>query len=438
MKKKISVIGVFCLLLLSLTGVICCAAENTNNCSKMSLPIETTYSAQNQSTHPSMVTFKNKWNGYKYWFSFTPYPFADGTFENPFVVATNNLKDFELPKGASNPIASLDETNCDELKDANLLYREDTDTLECWYLGRINSSINENGNLVLFRKTTKDGVIWSKYEIMNTFTDVSIVSPTVIFEDGQYKLWGFAADENGRQLLYMDSKNGTDWSDFKECSVPNISENYAWHGSVTKINGKYTLVYVGNEAEGKDNIFYSTSQDGMTFNKSISIVKNNVGWKFLYRPFLIYENNTYYLYYGTTSFDNHWGISLSSGANVNDLKPVEIEDTKVSFKEDLYVKTLKRQVSYIIKTINLSFSVMVVVLTFVSSMIIIVLLSLLRKWQSVPVVATIFAAICSFVLVYVFNRAFNSFLITSLLVNGLISEAIVLPISLLVKSRARK
>lgn len=41
--------------------------------------------------HPKVIAFKEKWNGYKYWMSFTPYPKGKSAKENPHIVASNDL-----------------------------------------------------------------------------------------------------------------------------------------------------------------------------------------------------------------------------------------------------------------------------------------------------------------------------------------------------------
>ena len=53
-------------------------------------------------THPKILNFKEKWNGYKYWLVYSPYPFANDKYENPWLVASNDLKKWETPKGLKN------------------------------------------------------------------------------------------------------------------------------------------------------------------------------------------------------------------------------------------------------------------------------------------------------------------------------------------------
>mgnify|MGYP003252864052 CR=1 FL=1 len=74
-----------------------------------------TYDGANQPTHPSVVKFEQPWNGYLYWMAMTPYPFNDGSYENPSIVASNDGENWIVPEGVSNPLAGTPSPghNCD-------------------------------------------------------------------------------------------------------------------------------------------------------------------------------------------------------------------------------------------------------------------------------------------------------------------------------------
>ena len=111
---------------------------------------------------------------------YTPYPDADGEEENPSIAASNDMYKWETPKNLANPIADNEETGCNELKDSQLIYRDDLDRLEMWYLGRISKNLGGDGEtLLLFRKTSKDGINWSKYQVIRKF---KYVSPAIIWD----------------------------------------------------------------------------------------------------------------------------------------------------------------------------------------------------------------------------------------------------------------
>lgn len=130
------------------------------------LNIETYIDGQNQPTHPAVIDMKREWNGYRYWMSYSPYPNADGAEENPCIGVSNDMIHWTTPDGLYNPIAFNEETACDELKDPHIVYNNDLNRMEIWYLGRTDSTIKSGGTLLLFRKVSSDGVHWSEYEIM--------------------------------------------------------------------------------------------------------------------------------------------------------------------------------------------------------------------------------------------------------------------------------
>lgn len=113
---------------------------NNNISGSVRLNIETYFAGKNQPTHPSIVAFEEEWCGYKYWMAYSPYPFGNGEEENPSIAVSNDLLYWDIPNGFLNPIANNEEVGCDELKDPHILYRDDLNRLEVWYLGRLNTN----------------------------------------------------------------------------------------------------------------------------------------------------------------------------------------------------------------------------------------------------------------------------------------------------------
>lgn len=109
--------------------------------------------------------------------TYTPYPYANGEEENPSIAVSNDLYAWVTLDGMVNPIADNEETGCRELKDPHILYRDDLDRIEIWYLGRVSQQLGGDGtSLTLFRKYSTDGIIWSDYEVMST---VEYLSPVL-------------------------------------------------------------------------------------------------------------------------------------------------------------------------------------------------------------------------------------------------------------------
>lgn len=265
-----------------------------NKCAEAALDIQTYYAAQNQATHPNVISFSTPWNGYRYYMAYTPYPYGNGFEENPCLAVSNDLLHWEIPDGMLNPIACAEETACDELKDTHLVYREDLNRLEMWYLGRIHSSIRDGGPLYCFRKFSYDAIHWSSYEVMYKFESLSLASPSIVWENNRYRFWGIYYSDKHIGLYYMESDNGLSWSKLKECSVPEAYETQLWHGTVIPTKEGYSFVWVGKNGINADRIYYSKSTDGFVFDEPSIIVENDTKWKSLYRPALLIDEGKYY------------------------------------------------------------------------------------------------------------------------------------------------
>lgn len=293
--------------------------KKIRSCASNALNITTYYAGGNQSTHPNVITFPEPWHGFKYYMGYTPYPYADGSEENPCLAASNDLLHWEKPKNLINPIACAEEHECDELKDSHLLYRSDLDRLEMWYLGRNHSTMSENGLLHCFRKISYDGIEWSQSEIMYVFCDFNLASPTIIWNVDHYEFWGIRNDKSDINAYYMQSHDGQSWSELIPCVIPDVEKTAMWHGTVSFINNKYYFVWVGNSKSERNNIYYAESRDRITYTQPKCIIKNDTGWEYLYRPCLVFDNSNWYCYYGCVRCDGRWLIGLSLGKELNSL-----------------------------------------------------------------------------------------------------------------------
>ena len=77
------------------------AVNDNTSVGRVRLNIETYLAGKDQPTHPSVISFEKKWNGYKYWMVYTPYPEANGEEENPCIAVSNDLYKWETPYGVS-------------------------------------------------------------------------------------------------------------------------------------------------------------------------------------------------------------------------------------------------------------------------------------------------------------------------------------------------
>lgn len=114
-----------------------------------------TYDGTDQPTHPSVVKFDQPWHGYKYWMVMTPYPFNDGSYENPSIVTSNDGENWAVPEGVTNPLVGTPNPghNCD----ADLVYVPELDELRIYYV-EADDIISSRVKMM----SSRDGVQWSE------------------------------------------------------------------------------------------------------------------------------------------------------------------------------------------------------------------------------------------------------------------------------------
>lgn len=330
MKKALRIITVALLLIsivITASFVLWCGHSSVpQSLGSVRVNIETYLAGQNQPTHPSVVTFPEEWNGARFWLAYSPYPYGNGEEENPCLAISDDLFYWECPSGLANPIADNEETGCNELKDPHLLYRNDLDRLEMWYLGRLAEDLGGDGkSLLLMRKCSLDGVNWTNYEVM---ASTKYLSPTISWDGGKYQMWSIGYDlwNTTGTVVYQESLDGISWTEPVCCSVGDKQSNIdIWHGSVVVYDGKYHLVFVDNS--DKQEIFYCSGIDGIHFSEPDIIIENEGYWDFLYRPTLVYDGDTISCLYGVINQENQWYISASAGKDVYHLVGVSEPQT---------------------------------------------------------------------------------------------------------------
>ncbi|MCR4963649.1 MAG: hypothetical protein K6B40_07210, partial [Firmicutes bacterium] len=326
MKKSLSLVLCLCCLLF----LAACQGQHDDRAAQIRLNIQTYAAGQNQPTHPSVLAFDQPWHGYRFWLAYTPFPYADGEEENPCLAASNDLYYWETPPGLANPIAFNEETGCSELKDVNLLYREDLDRLEMWYLGRLSPDLGGDGEtLLLLRKCSADGIKWSDYEVM---APTQYLCPTIVWEDGIYRMWQMQYEQlgNGGTLVYQESADGSNWSDIQKCTITGMDHGIKlWHGAVRHMNGRYYFVFIRDYLQS-DAIYCCTSDDGLNFDLPLVIVGPDSAWYSYYRPDVVKVDGHYYLFYGVITHQQERYLAMSHGDRL-----VTMEGTKKEEREKM-------------------------------------------------------------------------------------------------------
>ena len=294
-----------------------------NHNSAYKLNIKSGY-GDTQGVHPKVLNFEKKWNGYKYWMVFSPYPNGNDKYENPNIVVSNDLINWSTPKGLKNPIEDTPKNYEHESiynSDPHLVYNNDKNQLEVYF-----RFVNDRENkMILYRKISKDGVKWSeKEEIITTKRKTKdIISPAIIYDNGIYKMWYIDRD---RTLKYSESIDGYKYDNERiiKLNYP-IAKLTNWHLDVIKTEKGYeilTVAYKNWKDRNSMNLYYFQSEDNITYTQGKIILRPSlISWdnRGIYRSSFIYEDGKYYVYYSALSTDFVRGIGLSYGENIENL-----------------------------------------------------------------------------------------------------------------------
>ncbi len=305
----------------------------------------------NSPYHPSVLYFKDGWNGYKYWMAETPYkpytkPYRD-RYECPSIhVSQDGLHWEELSKG-SNPIDDLDERGIRELdyfSDPHLVFKDNA--IECWYRLTLRGGDADNHkNHIVIRKVTHDGINWSEREIVikpGKYHPLGemIISQALLYINGKYHIW-YVNSENkqGRKLCYSNSDDGIRWTEYTECTLSKENAN-PWHIDVNVIDKELWLICY----DFKDiHLYKGTSYTN--FNHLKVLLTPSVFGSFyfngLYRATMI-KDKTYKLYFSADdSFRTFIGIM--EGESPADLKVISPDDKKHASFLSLATQAVKWQ-----------------------------------------------------------------------------------------------
>lgn len=287
---------------------------------------------EDQVTHPKVISFKKKWNGYKYWIAYTPYPYADQAQENPHVMVSNDLVTWYSKKYYENP---LDEviTN-DHLKvynsDTHLLYNPDTDRLECYW--RFVDDIKDE--VIIYKRTTRDGIKWTEKEVFlkSKRSKTDYLSPVVMYENKKYMVWYVDRDKTVKYIEY--DKNEKKWTPPRLINIEYYDPTLlSWHLDVIKTNKGYEAILVAFDSwqnRGKMKLYYSSSKDNIVWTKAKEILSTNNGG--IYRSSILYLNDTYYIFYSEITKTNKRGVGMVYGTSITNLNGLKLTNVE-KFKE---------------------------------------------------------------------------------------------------------
>jgi hypothetical protein len=281
----------------------------------------------NEVTHPKVISFNKKWNGYKYWIAYTPYPKGNQAQENPHIMVSNDLVNWQVKKGFENPLDEPEDKDYQKVynSDTHLVYNSDTDRLEC-YWRYVNDKENK---VIIYKRTTRNGINWTEKEIVleNERNKVDYLSPAIIYENRKYMFWYVDRDKTVKYMEY--DLNTKEWTTPRIIDIKYSDEKLkSWHLDVIKTKDSYEMIIVAFSdwnKRSKMNLYYSKSEDNINYTEAKEILKaaNNGG---IYRSSILYINNTYYIFYSEITKKYKRGVGIVYGTDIDNLNGLRIKD----------------------------------------------------------------------------------------------------------------
>lgn len=280
----------------------------------------------NNAYHPKVIDMGEKWNGYRFWLSYTPYPKGNDKYENPHIVASNDLVNFSEVK-FNHGMPKNYKAGVRFNSDSELVYNPDKNRLELFW----RYTDYEANYMALYMRYSYDGDKWSDATVAyetNNRKKYDMVSPAIVYENGTYKLWYVS----GYKVWYREWKNNA-WTESVATSMSYSTTTYTWHIDVEKINGQYELLACSttDKSDRKHmNLYYTTSADGYNWNEAEVVLKpssDSSAWDGggLYRSAFIYTNGNYIVLYSGRNDSGDFGTGLVFGESMSSLKGTDLD-----------------------------------------------------------------------------------------------------------------
>ena len=143
-------------------------------------------------------------------------------------------------------------------------------------------------------------------------------SPSVLLDEGVYKMWYAASDGGTWQIAYATSSDGRSWMKHGVVLSPSlVGEGFTIaYAEVLRVGGGFRMWYTGNDGSYA-RIFEATSPDGIAWTKKgVAFDVNSPGSRddrFVYDPTLVIVDGTFYMWYSGLSWaDFHARVFLAT------------------------------------------------------------------------------------------------------------------------------
>ena len=152
------------------------------------------------------------------------------------------------------------------------------------------------------------------------FDSAELGGPTVVLDQGTYKMWYFGDNGGGTSIGYATSTNGVAWTKQGVALAPSLPQDslYAAYPEVLKVGGGFVMWYSGFDGSNY-RILHATSADGVTWTKQGVVL--DVGapgsmddW-YVWAPSLLVQGGTYSMWYVGQRSTTAPGIFLATSSD---------------------------------------------------------------------------------------------------------------------------
>lgn len=214
--------------------------------------------------HPSVLYFEEGWNGFKYWLAFTPYPGYDSQYENPCVLASDDLESFVEP--APNPLVPKPSSGYNA--DCHLFMGPDKTVMYMAF--RERNSLNS-----LKVMHTRDGRTWSAPVTIasGTVAVTDFASPSIWWNGTGWTCISHQLDAGSpwpiRRMVSSSADIYGAWGAAANITFAPFTGRAWWHSFIIPLsNGRVVGVFQDNiGTSGSSGSLYlaESSDDGATF-----------------------------------------------------------------------------------------------------------------------------------------------------------------------------
>ena len=228
-----------------------------------------TFDGSGQAVHPDPAITPLSWDGIVSQLAVTPYPNGDATKENPSLYSGRSWREWVVPEGVMNPIAT---PASGYLSDPDQLY--DPESSQLWLYYRAVNSENEIFLIRAAAPTRRSDPVRVLAGPNHT-----IVSPSIVRRSAHdWMMWSVNSGTLGcssasTTVEVRRSMDGVNWSEPAQTDLAD-KDSYPWHIDVEWIadRSEFWAVYNVKEAGSCTTpaLHFATSTDGVTWTAAPS------------------------------------------------------------------------------------------------------------------------------------------------------------------------